>query len=606
MPDTTPQPLSGAPESDAAFGAATGKRTWATCLSESGLPEEARQLVACVVKRTRLWRREKLAVAEELTAHFQDGLEAGETVEQLVRDFGNEKQAARLIRRGKVRNRPIIWQAFRVLRLAVAAIVLFYIGLAGVYFTGRPSPRTNYTVILNQQIEKTPIDQRAWPVYQRAILGLWPDGPSSAEHERIRKLLQDRTADKPKPELTEWLMSRTEALDLIRLGARLPAMGFVLGPGGSAYDRELWPNTPAPPPTSAAGEAGEPLISALLPHLNELRQLASLLDVDAQLATQQKDAARAAADIRAIHGMGRQTTGTFIVESLVGVGISTVALKRIEAVLTASPDLLSNAELTDIAHLVSGPTVTADLVHMDAERMFFADMMQRMYTDDGAGDGRLTPEGARLLTAIGGDGGGKGGQPSIGIVQGSTGPAAMLVMGSRRELQEAYDRYMAAAEAQLRRPTREADWPMVYRMVEEWGSSPVTAARHLPLRIMTPALQRLSTTGERYLGKRDGVLIGIALELYRREHGAYPQALTQLTPTLLPQVPPDRITGGSLVYKLVDGRPLVYSIGADRDDDGGRPAAGSGSSDLSMPYGAAEWDRMAKVFDGDWVLYGHR
>jgi hypothetical protein len=569
------------------------------CLSESGLPEPAAALIGRVVRRSRLWKREKIAIAEELIAHFHDGLDAGATIEELVRGFGDERQAARLIRRAKIRGRPLIWQAFRVLRLMVAGVILFYIGLAGVYFSGRPSPRTNYTALLNQQIEKTPIDQRAWPVYRQAILGLWPDRSSNAEYKRTYELLKDRPANALQPELTDWLTSHPEAIELVRQGSRLPSMGYVLGPGGSAYDMELWPDQM--PTAQTAGAAGDPLISVQLAHLNVLRQVAWVLDADAQLATQQKDGARVAADIQTIAGMGRQISGVTAVESLVGMAMLADALKRAETVLMTSPELLSNAELTDIAHVLSGPTVAADLVNLRGERMFVADFLQRTYTDDGTGDGRLTPEGARLLNSV--NGSRDDGSPDASIVQGSFGPAAMLVMASRRELQEAYDQYVDAAEAQLRRPARVADWETPDAMAMKWHSSSVEGVRYMPLLALAPYFPRLATTAERYLGKRDGVLIGIALELYRREHGGYPQTLALLSPTLLPEVPVDRITGGPLVYKLVDGRPLVYSVGADRDDDGGRvPQPRPGETEPS-PLGAAEWG-ASDPRDGDWPVYG--
>src|SRR5688500_15815926 len=70
-------------------------------LDASALPPAARVLVGRVVKRTRLWRVEKLDVAEELVSHFADGLAAGESADDLVAAFGDERQAARLIRRAK-------------------------------------------------------------------------------------------------------------------------------------------------------------------------------------------------------------------------------------------------------------------------------------------------------------------------------------------------------------------------------------------------------------------------------------------------------------------------------------------------------------------------
>ena len=69
-----------------------------------------------------------------------------------------------------------------------------------------------------------------------------------------------------------------------------------------------------------------------------------------------------------------------------------------------------------------------------------------------------------------------------------------------------------------------------------------------------------------------GVVVAIALEFYRRAHGRFPETLAQLTPTLLPHVPDDRITGDPVRYRLVNGRPLIYSLGPDGKDDGGHPA----------------------------------
>jgi len=65
---------------------------------------------------------------------------------------------------------------------------------------------------------------------------------------------------------------------------------------------------------------------------------------------------------------------------------------------------------------------------------------------------------------------------------------------------------------------------------------------------------------------------GIALERYRLKHGAYPAALTDLTPDFLTAVPVDPFTGKALLYRQqADGSPLVWSVGANLIDDGGLP-----------------------------------
>ena len=116
---------------------------------------------------------------------------------------------------------------------------------------------------------------------------------------------------------------------------------------------------------------------------------------------------------------------------------------------------------------------------------------------------------------------------------------------------------------------------------------------------------------ERYLGDRDGLLVGIALEAYHRRHGRYPATLGELTPDLLPAVPADRITGDPVRYRLVDGEPIVYSVGADRVDDGGRPADNGGPLAVDplrvRTDAAASWGvSAADAPRGDWVCCTRR
>jgi len=122
-----------------------------------------------------------------------------------------------------------------------------------------------------------------------------------------------------------------------------------------------------------------------------------------------------------------------------------------------------------------------------------------------------------------------------------------------------------------------------------------------------PDYQRVQETVERSLGRRDGLLVGIALDVFRREHGKYPESLSDLAPQLLPEVPADRITGDPVQFRMVNSRPLVYSVGADRKDDGGRPARArnsQGNPYLAESQIAAVWDATPdSTPDGDWVLY---
>lgn len=79
---------------------------------------------------------------------------------------------------------------------------------------------------------------------------------------------------------------------------------------------------------------------------------------------------------------------------------------------------------------------------------------------------------------------------------------------------------------------------------------------------------------------RDATLAVIAIERYRREHdGALPPSLQVLVPAYLPSPPFDWYADAPMRYLPSDDQYLVYSVGPDRVDDGGKGDASR------APYG---------------------
>jgi len=72
----------------------------------------------------------------------------------------------------------------------------------------------------------------------------------------------------------------------------------------------------------------------------------------------------------------------------------------------------------------------------------------------------------------------------------------------------------------------------------------------------THALQRVTMTA-------------LALRLYRKENGRYPENLQQLVPKYLPSVPIDPCDGKPLRYRKLQKGFKVWSVGGNRKDDGG-------------------------------------
>ena len=64
----------------------------------------------------------------------------------------------------------------------------------------------------------------------------------------------------------------------------------------------------------------------------------------------------------------------------------------------------------------------------------------------------------------------------------------------------------------------------------------------------------------------------VALKLHHEDHGDYPEALTDLTPHLIDDVPTDPFTRRPLNYRRVDENAFVlYSVGKDLRDNNGQP-----------------------------------
>jgi hypothetical protein len=72
----------------------------------------------------------------------------------------------------------------------------------------------------------------------------------------------------------------------------------------------------------------------------------------------------------------------------------------------------------------------------------------------------------------------------------------------------------------------------------------------------THALQRVTMTA-------------LALRLYRKENGRYPENLRQLVPKYLPSVPIDPYDGKPIRYRKLQKGFKVWSVGGNRKDDGG-------------------------------------
>lgn len=245
------------------------KRMWREgTMAREPLPEPLRALVNETVRKTRLYRSEKVDVARELYDHFSDGLRVGKTAKQMAESFGDVSQAARLIRRAKIRRRS--WY-HRLLvffvHAAVATAATAFVGWCFItlrYFSAVPKISRNYLVEMDNEFAKIPPDDGARPLYRQAIMEL----PSTAFSGH--GIWND--ADELSDEARRLVSEHQNAVRLVRQATERSRFGFSFrDPSNRKWLLSHEHFTPEG--VAKFQNTDEPVVFVLLPHIGSLHKL---------------------------------------------------------------------------------------------------------------------------------------------------------------------------------------------------------------------------------------------------------------------------------------------------------------------------------------------
>lgn len=609
-----------------AFGAESAPRSSpdpAGIVAAAGLTPEVAQVITTVVRATRLRRSERAEVARELCTHFADGIRAGVSPEQLIREFGEPRAASRLIARAVRRKRGWGYLTLRRAGQVIAGGLCLLLGVYAWYFIvfnfRQPNIARNYTAEFNARVTSLPESQRAWPVYRELL----PDWAHLSEAE----MADFARAAPGSPEYRvaiDHAKRNARALGVIREASRLPGFGARLSVKPDPVVEtflgkiERLPQVDARP-RHLTDTDNPPMLMGWVREVTAVRHFARVLAADMHAAAIERDAARINQNAAAIFGLARQIREQrVLISDLIGCAIVTLADATVERILHENADVWSEQELIELAHILSAAPGPGDSfrVRFDTERDQFQDTLQRTFSDNGRGDGVLIAAAASFYNdAVVTASQAQALRPSAATML--AGPAASAMVAGRKELSQIYNSFLDRTDAIAATPLwQRTDDGMLDAEIEQLVSgSQVSRMRYLPLAILIPALGSQASTGEYIQQEHDAAIVAVALEIHRRRHGTYPASLSELVPTLLPAIPPDRYTGKPMNYQLRDGRPVLYSVGADRVDNGGVPPPGKHGNvlarrfrtvaqkdallaRLSAPNGPATED-----FRGDWVLY---
>ncbi len=568
-------------------------------LDSADLPSEVDALIRATVKRSKLWASERGEIVRELIAHTQDAIEAGRTGEEIAETFGDPKRIAKLMRRSMKGKRPVYWRAYRNMKRAMGVMVLVLIvgygSLAVRFYLGKPEVKRNYIAELNARDDGYSEDQKAWGVYQEADIA-WQRHTLEAR-KRQRAQAQEREMDRSDDVDRPWawyhagldrLGSMTpehpdylEVVGLLRAfepwiarireAAQRPALGVLYSDRSEEVEIEDGIKVVRVLPPSDDPAAQRALAEVLLFNFSVMRRFTYMLKFDTQLALESGDSQRARANLLGQLGLAKQSKQQgFLISDLVGIAILDRLGQDLNEMLLAYPDPWTRDQLVALAHAIS-TVQSLPALGFKTEAMMFDDMLQRVYTDDGHGNGRLTRDGLFVLSGIGG--GSFEGGPEFRVeraIQSLTGPMTLVMMEDRKTQYDSYHRMMDTARRVLEGGPESIGYLSYLDGLSKARVEQRLSSNYSPVDLFMPAMTKAVDRAFQSQLSTQATMTMLAIEIYQRDHGQLPESLDQLAPRYLPSVPQDPFNPGfPLQYVVGETGYIVYSAGADGDLDGG-------------------------------------
>jgi hypothetical protein len=294
-----------------------------------------------------------------------------------------------------------------------------------------------------------------------------------------------------------------------------------------------------------------PGADALLPHLSRLKTLAQTVSYQTMLAIEAHHGADAARLLKTTLGLARTLDSEpLLISQLVRIAVLRIARQMLELKLNAGNT--SESELTDLASAFAGLQVTNLMVRalvgeqamaIPHFHMSWAQMSQ--LAKDGE-DGSEGPEKAPL----------PGGQPLLFRVTGLF----------ERDLRF----YLAVMRTNIELAALGPPGSLVAINRDKPVEARIRSRHYILSGLFLTALSRALVKEAECVASARICAAALSLQRFRLVHDRLPKDLNELVPRFLTAIPLDPFDGAPLRYKPLVNGYVVYSIGPDGRDDGGK------------------------------------
>ena len=558
------------------------------------LPQNIRNLIAQVAKKTKLRKAERADVQRELTSHFQEALASGKSADDVVRAYGDAQACAKNLRIAVIAKRSPIDRAFGLTFMwsarAVGAFVLLYAVVAiSMSFN---TPNISFDPVKRYR-ESLPVakssDQVAWPAYRDALvkMGMGWDDPKSRSDE-VEAVNDSLPGSENWNAATAWLTANRAQIDAFCKATKRPVFGFPVGVAVSDDDAALlWRNSQSNSISNAAIDNSDvdkpdrsefPSYNILLPQFAILRQAVRIIASDMMMAVEKADGERATRDAEAIIALSiHAQEGRILIGDLVGMSIRSIVVNRILMALEWKPNTFTDSQLKRLQNALRSVPPALERPDFTYERLMFEDIVQRLYTDDGHGDGRFAPQWKqlRLISALESASAGNHGKEQGATTQFTllaswlSQPFAFYAIAGRKEALDHYDASIKRLASQPNDSLNDAVTASAIADEKFVESMTAYGARFFLEGLLMPALGKVEFNFQIDRANRDACVISIAAELYHRANGKWPASATDLAPLCNGNAPRDSWNGKSILMETDANGFRMWSVGRDGVDDRG-------------------------------------
>jgi hypothetical protein len=510
------------------------------------LPPCAVEFIGQVVKKIRYRRKIRREVQVELIAHFEDELrgcenpqEGEQKARRLIGEFGDAGLLAVLCRRAKKRCRPL-WQKALVRSMQVAGALLLYLVICAVpLFAGKPAIRVNYADWLSERWRPAQAGIKNARTYydQAAALYLEPSEPLAARRRSAQWTVRDcNEADLQL--LATWFDEIRAAFDLLRKGTNTADYWPVYDVNKADWARSKNPLWMALNVLPLALESTASYRSLALAWRDSVAYQARSGAVDEAMSDSL---------VLIRFGLHLKDKG-LLTEQMVGIAIEALGHSAMYGVLQRPGipvEILARVQ----DELASAFERDRDVINLEGEKVFWYDIIQRTFTDNGHGGGRALPSGLPFAT---------------GDWRGGLARMLLFDYPDRRVAVTLVDSYFEQAQKAARTPPNSGkSHPIWAELKERMKRNPLLSG-------MVPADSGIARVAWHSTTAEAALVTIVAVHRYQAENGVYPDGLEELvTAGFLARLPNDPFGEGPLTYRRTAEGFLLYSWGQNLIDDGG-------------------------------------